>query len=124
MFSQNMISGTVTDGTSQPIPGVSVVIKGTTTGTSNDFEGNYTISANNGDMLVFSYVGYETQEIAVSSNRLNVTLQSGVALDAIVLVGNRAKPRTILDSPRPIDNISVSELKNTGQPTVDKMLTY
>ena len=51
------VSGTVTDG-SEPIPGVSVIVKGTTNGTTTDFDGNYTISANNGDILVFSYVGF------------------------------------------------------------------
>jgi iron complex outermembrane receptor protein len=51
-------------------------------------------------------------------------MQDGVSLDEIVLVGNRSKPRTILNSPVPIDNFGVEELKSTGQPTVDKMLTY
>jgi iron complex outermembrane receptor protein len=107
-----------------PLPGVTIVVKGTTTGTTTDFDGNYSISASNGDVLVFSFVGFTTQEITVSGNVINVTMQAGVALDEIILVGNRAKPRTILDSPVPIDNISVAELRNTGQPTVDKMLTY
>ena len=123
MVSQE-VSGTVKDESSTSLLGVSVILKGTNSGTTTDFDGNYAIAANNGDVLVFSFVGYETQEVTVSGSTLNVTLQSGVALDAVVLVGNRAKPRTILDSPVPIDNISASELTNTGQPTVDKMLTY
>ncbi|WP_241678313.1 TonB-dependent receptor [Algibacter amylolyticus] len=123
MLGQN-VSGVVKDDTTQPVPGVSVVVKGTTVGTTTDFDGNYAINANNGDTLVFSYVGYETQEIEVSSSILNVTLQSGVALDAVVLTGNRSKPRTILDSAVPIDNIGLEEMRNTGQPTIDKMLTY
>ena len=123
IFGQS-VSGAVTDDTSQPIPGVTVVVKGTTTGTTTDFDGNYTISANNGDTLVFSYVGYEAQEVVVSGNTLNVTMQSGVALDAVVLLGNRAKPRTLLDSPVPIDNISVAELTGGGQPTIEAMLTF
>jgi len=118
------VSGTVLDDSSQPLPGVTIVVKGTTTGTTTDFDGNYSISASNGDVLVFSYVGFDTQEVTVSESTVNVTMKSGVALGEIILVGNRAKPRTILDSPVPIDNISVAELRNTGQPTVDKMLTY
>jgi iron complex outermembrane receptor protein len=118
------VTGTVTDDTSQPLPGVTIVIKGTSTGASSDFNGKYSINASNGDVLVFSYVGYDTQEITVSGSLVNVTMKSGVALDEVILVGNRSKPRTILDSPVPIDNIDVSELRNTGQPTVDKMLTY
>lgn len=119
-----VIKGVIVDDSSQPLPGVSIVVKGTSTGTTSDFEGNYSINANNGDVLVFSYVGYDPQEVTVNGNTVNVTLQAGVALDEIILVGNRAKPRTILDSPVPIDNIGVAELRNTGQPTVDKMLTY
>ncbi len=118
------VSGVVTDDSSQPVPGVSVVVKGTTTGTTTDFDGKYSLNANNGDTLVFSYVGYETQEAVVTGSTLNVTLQSGVALDAVVLLGNRSKPRTILDSPVPIDNISAEELTSGGQPTIEAMLTF
>ena len=117
------VSGTVTDG-SEPIPGVSVIVKGTTNGTTTDFDGNYTISANNGDILVFSYVGFETQEVTVTGSVLNITMKSGVALDAVVLTGNRSKPRTILDSPVPIDNIGVEQLKTSGQATIENMLTF
>ncbi|MDN3665314.1 TonB-dependent receptor plug domain-containing protein [Algibacter miyuki] len=117
------VSGVVSD-ESGALPGVSVIVKGTTTGTTTDFDGKYSISADSNAVLVFSYVGYETQEKAVSGNKMNVTMQSGVALDAIVLTGNRAKPRTILDSPVPIDNIGLDEMRKTGQPTIDKMLTY
>ena len=118
------VSGIVTDDTSQPIPGVSVVIKGTTTGTSTDFDGNYTLKANNGDTLVFSYVGYEAQEVAVTGSTLNVTMQSGVALDEVILVGSRTAPRSNADSPLPVDVVGVKELTSTGQATFDKALQY
>ncbi|WP_158846993.1 TonB-dependent receptor [Algibacter sp. L1A34] len=117
------VSGVVRDD-SGTLPGVSVVVQGTATGTTTDFDGKYAINAGKGAVLVFSYVGYETQENAVTGNKMNVTMQSGVALDAVVLTGNRAKPRTILDSPVPIDNIGLEEMRKTGQPTIDKMLTY
>ena len=59
LFGQNTITGTVTEqSTSIPLPGVNVVIKGTATGTATDFDGNYQIDVNNGDIIVFSYVGY------------------------------------------------------------------
>jgi len=51
-------------------------------------------------------------------------LQKGIQLDEVVITGNRTKPRTVLDSPIPIDNINVEELKNSGKRTLDKMLTY
>ncbi|WP_239004458.1 TonB-dependent receptor [Lacinutrix sp. WUR7] len=122
-MSAQQVTGSVSDD-SGPIPGASVIVKGTTNGTTTDFDGNYTIDANTGDVLIYSYVGYEEQEATVSGSVMNIVLQSGVSLDEVILVGNRAKPRSILDSPVPIDNIGVEELKNTGQPTVDKMLTY
>ena len=118
------VSGTVNDD-SGPVPGVSIVVKGTTTGTTTDFDGNYTINANNGDTLVFSYVGYDTQEIIVSGNTLNVTLQSGVALDEVVLIGSRNPSRTAVDTPVPVDVIDVSELTSAGpQVNLNQILNF
>lgn len=127
ILAQGTISGTVTEADSnQPLPGANVIIKGTSTGTTSDFDGNYQLNVNSFPItIVISSVGFTTQEIVVSGPQtINVALQEGLYLDEIVIVGNRSKPRTILDSPVPIDVIGVSELRNTGQPTVDKMLAY
>jgi len=59
------IKGKVSDQKNQPLPGVSVKIKGTTNGTVTDLSGNYTINANNGDVLVFSFIGFVSQEITI-----------------------------------------------------------
>ena len=68
------VTGKILDGeTSQPLPGASVLIKGTTTGVVSNFDGDYTISANMGDILVFSYAGFEPQEIKVTTGIINVT---------------------------------------------------
>jgi iron complex outermembrane receptor protein len=126
-FAQGTVSGTITEAsTGSPLPGVNVIVKGTTNGTVSDFDGNFSITVDAfPTTLVISSVGYTAQEVDVASAQtISVSLQDGVALDEIILVGNRAKPRTILDSPVPVDNISVAELKKTGQPTIDKMLTY
>ena len=81
------ISGIVTDD-SGPLPGVSVVIKGTTTGTETDFDGKYTIKANTGDILVFSFVGMVSQKKVVSkSNTINIILASYNALEEVVVTG-------------------------------------
>lgn len=117
------VSGTVTDETG-PLPGVSVIVKGTTKGTTTDFDGKYSIKATTGDVLVFSYVGYDTQKITVSGNTLNVVLVSGVALNEIVLVGSRTAPRSNIDTPLPVDVVSIKELTSTGQVTFDKALQY
>lgn len=88
---ERTISGTVTsqsDG--QTLPGVNVILKGTSTGASTDFDGNYTINlSGQGGVLVFSYVGYVSQEITVgSSNTVNVALVEDLAaLEEVVVVG-------------------------------------
>lgn len=83
------VSGTVSD-VNGPLPGASVVVKGTTTGTQTDFDGNYILSDVAPDgTLVFSYIGYSTQEVAVNGqSTINVTLaEDAQALDEVVIIG-------------------------------------
>ncbi len=89
-FAQEMtVSGTVTssdDGSE--LPGVTIAVKGTARGTITDFDGKYSIKVASGQTLVFSFIGYQTQEIVVSGATQNVTLQIDTkALDEIVIVG-------------------------------------
>ncbi len=63
---QRTISGHLTDGEGYPLPGMNITIKGTTRGTSSDVHGNYSISAQPGDVLVFSFVGMETREVVLT----------------------------------------------------------
>jgi len=81
------VTGTVSDA-SGPLPGVNVLVKGTSTGTVTDFDGNFTIAADSGTTLVFSFIGYLTQEIVVSGATVNVLLEEDAAqLDEVVVVG-------------------------------------
>ncbi|WP_394750464.1 SusC/RagA family TonB-linked outer membrane protein [Spongiimicrobium salis] len=82
------ISGLVTDQGGLPLPGVNVLLKGTTTGTQSDFDGNYSIQASTGDILIFSYVGQKTKEVTVtSSNTLNVQMEDDTqALEEVIVV--------------------------------------
>ena len=83
------VSGTVTDANG-PLPGASVVVKGTTTGTQTDFDGNYTLDGVDANAtLVFSYIGYSTQEIPVNGrSTINVVLaEDAQALDEVVIIG-------------------------------------
>jgi len=81
------VTGTVSDA-SGPIPGVNVLVKGTTTGAVTDFDGNFQINAKKGDALVFSFIGYKSKEIVVSGTKVNVTLEEDTAqLDEIVVIG-------------------------------------
>lgn len=79
------VSGTVTDENNQPLPGATVVVQGTNRGTSTDFDGKYQINATQGETLVFSYVGYASQSLAVSGATQNVSLQPDNALDEVVV---------------------------------------
>jgi len=84
---QKTISGTVSD-ESGPLPGVNVIVKGTVNGTQTDFDGNYTISASIGDIIVFSYVGMNPQEKTVgTSNTINVVMTGSNLLEEVVIVG-------------------------------------
>jgi TonB-linked SusC/RagA family outer membrane protein len=96
---QKEITGKVTDTQGQPLPGVTVTVKGTTKGTVTDADGNYSLSniANN-NTLVFSFVGMETQEINVGNQtRIDVTMQeSAIALEEVVAVGYGTQKKTSL----------------------------
>ena len=120
------ISGTVTDDQSQPLPGVSVVIKGTSNGTSTDFDGKYSLSVSNGDVLVYSFVGFDEQTFLVDGSATHdVTMQSGVTLDEVVLVGTRGEARLAMDSPVPVDVLDVKELtSNAPQVNLNQILNY
>lgn len=82
------ISGTVLDEAGDPLIGVTVLVKGTSTGTITDLDGAYALTAEPGDMLRFSYIGYTTQEIAATSTEMSVILTAdGVLLDDVVVIG-------------------------------------
>ena len=82
------IKGVVSDADGS-LPGVSVTIEGTTTGVQTDFDGNYTINAKEGDVLVYNYLGYKTEQRTVGSESvINVTMtQDSTELDEIVVIG-------------------------------------
>lgn len=84
------VTGVVVDASGEPVIGANVVVKGTTNGTITDFDGNYTIEGvSASDVLVFSYIGYLSQEITVGNQAaINVTLsEDSQALDEVVVVG-------------------------------------
>lgn len=80
VMAQKTVSGVVTDESGEPLPGVNVLIKGTTTGAQTDLDGNYQLSAPDGASLVFSYIGFETQEVAIGS-RTTIDLAMGGAIE-------------------------------------------
>lgn len=82
------INGTITDEGGVPLPGVNITIKGTTDGTTTNFDGEYSIDAIEGQSLLFSIVGFEDQTLTIgSSNTMNVTMKEGTMLDEVLVVG-------------------------------------
>ena len=125
-FSQGTVSGNVTDATyGGPAAGVNVVIKGTETGTTTDFEGNYEISISSFPAtLVFSALGYETKEIRVTgATTLNVSLgESATGLDEVIVtgLGTTIKRSNLANA---VSTVSSQELVGTtAQTTLDGAL--
>jgi TonB-linked SusC/RagA family outer membrane protein len=116
------VSGTVSDN-SGPLPGVSIVVKGTTTGTETDFYGKYAIKAATGDVLVFRYLGYKTTERKVgASNTLNVTLEEGgEVLDEIVVTAFGIK-RNAKSLGYAVSNVAPDELQENSEPDLIRSL--
>jgi iron complex outermembrane receptor protein len=121
------IKGKVTDKSGNTIPYMNVLVQGTSTGTTTSDAGEFSLAVKSLPVtLVLSSMGFETKTVKVTtSDFITITVQeASEGLDEVVITGNRIKPRTILDSPVPIDNIDVAELVKSGQPTLDRMLTF
>jgi len=97
-WAQTKVVGTVTDEQGMPVPGVNVIIKGTSTGVATDFDGNYQITAKTGNVIVFSYLGYRTKEVTYNGQaNLNVKLEEDTSeLDEVVVIGYGSVKRTDL----------------------------
>jgi len=125
IFAQQQVTGKVSDSSGSPIPGVNIVEKGTSNGTTSDFDGNYAIVADENATLVFSYVGFASQEVEINGqSQMDVIMADGESLDEIILVGSRTAPRSNTDTPLPVDVLPAKELAATGQATFDKALQY
>lgn len=114
---EKTISGTVSDDTGLPLPGVNIIIQGTTTGTQSDFDGNYSIETSVGQVLVFSYVGFETQEITVgASNSINVTMQAGSVLDEVVVtaLGISREKQSLGYATQQVEGEDIAVVKSTN----------
>lgn len=121
------VTGVVMDAdTKETLVGATVTLEGTNNGTLTDYDGSFAISLDEFPaVLVVSYTGYTTQKVDVSApGYIDIALEAGTALDVVVVVGTRGKPRTILESPVPIDNINAAELAKSGQNSVDQMINY
>lgn len=94
-LSAKTINGVVTDESNLAIPGVSIVIKGTTNGTSTNIDGKYTIEVNQGDILIYSFVGMITQEFEIKDQSvINVIMQAErIGINEVIVVGYGKKTK-------------------------------
>ena len=86
-FAQQTVTGTISNSNGEPIPGATVAIKGTSSATSADFDGRYSIIASNGDVLLVSYVGYLAAQYTVDGASADITLTSATDLDEVTVTG-------------------------------------
>ncbi|MDO7873301.1 TonB-dependent receptor [Hymenobacter sp. ASUV-10] len=116
------ISGRVTDANGQGLPGVSVMVAGTTTGTSTNSEGQFTLDAPAGAVLSFSYVGYVTQSVTVGSEAtINVQLQEDIQkLNEVVVVGYLTQDRQNVTSA--VSTVDVRESAKAPVPTLSQAI--
>ena len=108
-------SGQVTDENNLPLPGATVIVEGTSRGTTTDFDGNYQIEAQNGQVLVFSYVGYADQQMTVgAADRYDVQMQSDTELEEVVLtaLGLEKRKDEDLSSTSVVD---VGQMQQSGE---------
>ncbi|WP_291961896.1 SusC/RagA family TonB-linked outer membrane protein [Maribacter sp.] len=119
-WSQQTVSGNVSD-EEGPLPGASVIIKGTTRGTTTDFDGNFTIEANASDALQVSYIGYEPQSITVGNQiQLNIILKAGNKLDEVVVIGYGTQRKSDLTGS--VASVSSEDLTQVPSSRVDQVL--
>ena len=116
---QQTVSGSVTDESGIPLPGATVIEKGTRNGTTSDFDGNYFISVGANAILEFSFVGYQTVEITVGSqSNIDVSLQPSNQLDEVVVTGfSEVSKKSFAGSAKVVDgeNISQKSFTNVSQ---------
>ena len=110
---ERSVSGTVSDNAGLPIPGVSVLVKGTKSGTQTDFDGKFVIKVDASQTLVFSYVGMNTQEVVAKSTSINVKMaSSAMELESVVVtaLGIKRKPKELSYA---VESIKTEELTKT-----------
>jgi hypothetical protein len=120
---QKTVSGTVSDENGLPLIGANVIISGTSSGTTTDFDGKYLLNASTGDVLNFSYVGYSDQNITVgASNTIDATLQLDNTLDEVVVTAQGIK-RDKKALGYAVTTIKSEAIENKPETDIAKLLT-
>ena len=117
-YSQDVtITGTVTDANSEPLVGVNVLVKGTTTGAITVFDGNFSVSGKKGSTLVFSYIGMLTQEVVYKGTALRVVMKDdSKALEEVVVIGYQTVKKSDLTGAVAV--VDTKEMKKSAAGTL------
>jgi len=120
LLAQTTVSGTVSDAdTNEPIPGVNLIVQGTSEGTNSDFDGNFSFSSNQAlpFTVEISSIGFAPQSVEVTSadQVLSVSLSPGENLDEIVVSASR-RPQKVQDAPASVSIITAKDIKNSADP--------
>ncbi|MFT4848549.1 MAG: TonB-linked SusC/RagA family outer membrane protein [Sediminicola sp.] len=108
---EKTITGTVSDNSGLPLPGATVLVKGTSSGTSTDFDGKYSIKASTGSTLVYSFVGYVAKQMVIeSSSTINVSLLDDNELEEVVVIAYGTANRATVTSA--INTINADEIES------------
>lgn len=121
-FSQTQIQGKITDENGMEMPGVNIIEKGTSNGVTTDFDGIYTITANSNATLIFSFLGYITQEVQVNGRtQINMTMKESLeSLEEVVIIGYGTTLKEDLSGS--VSTIDTAPLENIPQVSVDQMM--
>ncbi|SNY99518.1 TonB-linked outer membrane protein, SusC/RagA family [Flagellimonas pacifica] len=120
---QQIVNGSiVSKSDAQPLPGVSIVVKGTNNGTTTDFDGNFSINAPSDGVLVFSYIGFLSQEVNINGeSNLQISMEEDVAkLDEVVVVGYGTQKKS--DITGAVASVKVDELQSIPLARADEVL--
>ena len=120
LLAQTTVSGTVSDAdTNEPIPGVNLIVQGTSEGTNTDFDGNFSFSSNQAlpFTVEISSIGFAPQSVEVTSadQVLSISLSPGENLDEIVVSASR-RPQKVQDAPASVSIITAKDIKNSADP--------
>ena len=128
VLAQNILKGKITDEDGNPVAGVSVVEKGTVTGTNSNAEGYYQLRYSGpNSIVVFRFLSFATQEIVVNNRTdLDVVMKSeGIMLEGLTIVGTRSPSRSVTSTPVPVDIISMAKITNSvGQIDLNQLMQF
>jgi hypothetical protein len=120
---EKTVTGTVTDQYDSPLPGVSIVVVGTTNGTQTDFDGNYVISVSQGQVLRFSYLGQKTvQRTIEASSTINVQMEDDAQALAEVIVTGQGSGIAKRKLSTTVDVLDSEEIERLPSNQIDQML--